>query len=99
MVKAIQNSYYKEAKNPSLKETLVDCAISFGFDEKKFLEVFNSKETEQKLQEHLNITRSLQVRGFPAFFFVNEKREAYPLTWGFTQAFNLENQFNKTNKI
>lgn len=95
MVKAIQNAYYKEARNPSLKETLVDCAISLGFDERKFVEVLNSKETEQKLQEHLNITYSLQVRGFPALFLVNDKREAYPLTWGYTQASNLENKFNK----
>lgn len=98
MAKAIQSAYYKKAKNPSLKETLVECAISIGLDEVEFLKVFNSYETEKKFQEHLNITYQLQVRGFPALFYINDKNQAYPLTFGFTQASNLEIQFNKVDK-
>lgn len=98
MVKAIQSAYYKEAKNPSLKETLLDCAISIGLDEVEFLKVFNSSVTEQNLQEHLNITSQLQVRGFPALFYINKMSEAYPLTLGFTQSSNLEIQLQEIQK-
>ncbi|WP_258239192.1 DsbA family protein [Arcobacter sp. CECT 8989] len=92
MVKAIQSAYYKESKNPSIKDILVQCAISIGLDETKFLQTFESKKIEEKLQEHLSITHQLQVRGFPALFYINDKNEAYPLTLGFTIASNLENQ-------
>lgn len=98
MVKAIQSAYYKEAKNPSLKETLVECAISIGLDEVEFLKVFNSYETEKKFQEHLDITYQLQVRGFPALFYIDNINQVYPLTFGFIQASNLEIQFNKVDK-
>ena len=95
MVKAIQFAYYKEAKNPSLKETLVKCAISIGLDEIQFLQAFESIKIEEQFQEHLSITQQLQVRGFPALFYVDDKNEAYPLTFGFTTTSNLEKQFKK----
>lgn len=95
MAKAIQSAYYKEAKNPSLKETLVKCATSIGLDEIQFLQTFNSIETEHNLLEHLDISAQLQVRGFPALFYIKDKNQAYPLTLGFTIASNLEKQFNK----
>jgi len=95
MAKAIQSAYYKEAKNPSLKETLVKCATSIGLDEIQFLQTFNSIETEHNLLEHLDISTQLQVRGFPALFYIDDKNQAYPLTLGFTIASNLEKQFNK----
>ncbi len=95
MVKAIQKVYYKDAKNPSLKDILVECAISIGLDEIEFLKVFNSIETEKKLQNHLNITYQLQVKGFPALFYIDENNQSFPLTYGFTTANNLENQLKK----
>ncbi len=95
MAKAIQSAYYKEAKNPSLKETLIKCATSIGLDEIHFLQTFNSIETEHNLLEHLGISTQLQVRGFPALFYINDKNQAYPLTLGFTITSNLEKQFNK----
>ncbi|WP_258238989.1 DsbA family protein [Arcobacter sp. F155] len=95
MVKSIQSAYYKEAKNPSLKETLVKCANSIGLDETKFIQTFDSKKIEETFQEHLRTSYKLQVRGFPALFYINEKNEAYPLTFGFTTASNLESQFKR----
>ena len=95
MVKAIQSAYYLEAKNPSLKETLIGCAGSIGLDETSFLNVLHSEETEQQLQQHLNMTRSLQVSGFPALFYVNKGNQAYPLTFGFCKAEELAERFNQ----
>ena len=94
MVRAIQSAYYLEARNPSLKETLIACASSIGLDENQFSEAIMSKETEQRFQHHLSIAEQLQVRGFPALFYVNEKNQAFPLALGFSQAANLEQQFH-----
>ena len=97
IVKAIQSAYYKEAKNPSLEETLISCAKSINIDEKQFLEVLKSEEVKHRFQEHLRISRQLQVRGFPALFLINDQDQAFPLTLGFCQSSKLEQEFNRIN--
>lgn len=99
MVKAIQSAYYKEAKNPSLEETLLNCAKFIGIDEKQFLEALKSEDVEQRFQEHLRISQQLQVRGFPALFFINDQKQAFPLTLGFCQSAKLEQEFDRINGI
>ena len=94
MVKSIQSAYYLEARNPSLDETLINCASVIGLDKNRFLEVFKSEETELQLQHHLYITHQLQVNGFPALFYVDENKHAYPLTLGFTQSISLSQRFD-----
>ncbi|MEM1412047.1 MAG: DsbA family protein [Pseudomonadota bacterium] len=86
MVKAIQSAYYREARNPALEATLIACAGAIGFDEAAFAEVLASAETEQRFQQQLALTRRLQVRGFPALFFVDAEGRAYPLAMGYTPA-------------
>lgn len=98
MAKAIQSAYYREAKNPSLDETLLDCARSMGLDEQQFLAVLQSEQTEQNLQQHLAITRGCQVNGFPSLLYVNEENQASPLTLGFCQAKVLIERFNRMNE-
>lgn len=90
MVKAIQSAYYKEAKNPSLQETLISCASKLGIDESSFSDALNSKETEQQLQQHLALSRHLQVTGFPALFYLDAQNQATPLTLGFCPSAYLE---------
>ncbi|KZN39390.1 hypothetical protein N480_00745 [Pseudoalteromonas luteoviolacea S2607] len=94
MVKAIQSAYYQQAKNPSLQETLVDCARSIEINGDEFLQALNAQETEDLLQQHLGITQQLRVSGFPALFYISEENQAYPLTLGFCQAAQLEQRFN-----
>ncbi|ESP92193.1 DsbA family protein [Pseudoalteromonas luteoviolacea] len=95
MVKAIQSAYYQQAQNPSLEGTLVACANSLGLDKSQFLAVLNSNETESQLQQHLDITRQLQVSGFPALFFISDANQLFPLALGFCQAEDLDERFNK----
>jgi len=95
MVAAIQSAYYLEAKNPSLEEILIECAASIGLDKQRFIEKHRSTETENRLQQHLGITRQFQVNGFPALFYVNEERVAYPLALGFCKTQDLEDRLNK----
>ncbi|MGR5142594.1 DsbA family protein [Photobacterium sp. DNB23_23_1] len=93
MVRAIQSAYYREARNPSLDRTLIDCAKSLDLSEKQFLAALHSKETELRLREHLTIARHFQVSGFPAFFYINEGKQVYPLTLGFCKADELFERF------
>ena len=95
MVKAIQSAYYQEAKNPSLKETLIACVRSINLDENQFFKVFESEEIEQQFQQHLSTTRQLQVRGFPALYYIKERNQVYSLTQGYSQTASLEQEFNK----
>lgn len=94
MAKAIQSAYYQQAKNPSLENTLVDCAGVIGIDGSEFSDLLNSEDTQLEFQQHLGITQQLQVRGFPALFYIDDKNQAYPIALGFTQAENLEQQFD-----
>ena len=98
MVQAIQSAYYREAKNPSLETTLVDCAKSIGLDENQFLDVLKSEKTEHQLQQNLSLTRQLQVGGFPALFYIDDAHHAYPLTLGFCKAQDLQERFSQINQ-
>lgn len=93
MVKAIQSAYYREARNPSLDKTLIDCAGTIGLSEEQFLGALHSKETEIQFQEHLAITRRFQVSGFPALFYINKEKQVYSLTHGFCKAEALVERF------
>lgn len=97
MAKAIQSAYYQQAKNPSLEKTLIDCAGSIGLDQNQFLEVLESKETKGRFQQHLSISQQLQVRGFPALFYIDEHNRANPLTYGFCQTADIEQRLNQFN--
>ena len=92
MVKAIQSAYYREAKNPSLEETLVDCARSIGLNAESFYDVLKSEDTEQRFQQHLSLTQQLRVNGFPALLYINHRREVYPLALGFSELTSLNKQ-------
>ncbi|TQF70060.1 DsbA family protein [Pseudoalteromonas luteoviolacea] len=97
MVEAIQSAYYQQAKNPSLEETLIECASSIGLDADTFKHALSSNETENVFQQHLDLARRLNVSGFPALFYVNDLNHAYPLTLGYCQAKELEQRFEQVN--
>ena len=98
MAKRIQAAYYLEAKNPSLEKTLINCASSIGLDPNEFSALLKSKETEQQLQDDLKFCHQLQVRGFPALIYIDERNHARPLTLGYCKALNLEQNLNQIHK-
>lgn len=99
MVKAIQSAYYLEAKNPALNETLLACARLIEIDEDAFRAEFASEETEQKLQQHIQLSRHLQVSGFPALFYIDSQHQAFPLTLGYCDVNNLELQLKNIEQL
>lgn len=66
MTKAIQHAYYKEARNPSDDETLIEVASELQLDMKKFSMALNSDEVNQQLQEEISFSRGMFVETFPS---------------------------------
>lgn len=66
MTKAIQHAYYKEARNPSDDETLIEIASELQLDMKKFSVALNSDAVNQQLQEEINFSRGMFVETFPS---------------------------------
>lgn len=98
MVNAIQIAYYQNAQNPSLENTLIECAIEIGIDKDKFVHALNSEQTQNTLTQHLAMTQQLHVTGFPALFYLDESNRAYPLALGFSTFNELERRFNRISQ-
>ena len=65
MITAIQNAYYREAKNPSLSQTLIEIAGEIGLDADEFADVLDSDRCQKALLEDIALARSLSDSGFP----------------------------------
>lgn len=72
MIEAIQRAYYREARNPSLDEVLIDIAESIGLDRGRFADEFHGDEVRRDFAADLALTRDLGVAGFPAVFALRE---------------------------
>jgi len=66
MLLAIQQAYYLQAKNPSDKAVLIQLSADIGLDEKQFETDLLSEKCEKLLNEQLQLTRRLDVTGFPS---------------------------------
>ena len=71
MVAAIQRAYYREAKNPSLVQTLTALAAELGLDTALFRVTLASEACERALQAEIGRSLSLGVRGFPTLMLVS----------------------------
>jgi putative protein-disulfide isomerase len=71
MIDAIQRAYYREARNPSLLETLIDLAEEVTLDTKRFEAFLKGTECENALQEEVRCATTLGVRGFPTLMLLN----------------------------
>ena len=63
---AIQQAYYREARDPSWPETLLALAKEVGCDEQEFLTAWRSERTEAALQQDFRVRDSLGATGFPS---------------------------------
>jgi len=67
LLQAIQQAYYRQAKNPSLALTLEQCAIEVGLGKNNFIIDLNSAYIENQLQAEIKFSRSLGVSSYPSF--------------------------------
>ena len=65
MTEAIQRAYYLEARNPSDYSTHLQLAEQLDLDVQGFKSDLQSNETEEELMRQLQLTQSMNVRGFP----------------------------------
>ncbi|MGR8933868.1 MAG: DsbA family protein [Gammaproteobacteria bacterium] len=70
MIANIQAAYYRQAKNPALPETLLDCARLTGVDMQRFAADYANPEIEAELNHELQLAKSLAVNAFPSLRLV-----------------------------
>ncbi len=73
MIKAIQEGYYLNAKNPSDFDTLIAFAEEIGLDVERFEIALNSESTIEKLNEEMHMARSIGAQGFPSLILKSNK--------------------------
>lgn len=73
MIKAIQEGYYLNARNPSDFDTLIAFAREIGLDAKRFELELNSESTIEKLNEEIQLSRSIGAQGFPSLILNSNK--------------------------
>ena len=72
MIKAIQEGYYLNARNPSDFDTLIAFAREIGLDAKRFGLELNSESTIEKLNEEIQLSRSIGAQGFPSLILQSQ---------------------------
>ncbi|WP_261835406.1 DsbA family protein [Vibrio ishigakensis] len=68
MIQAIQHAYYRDAKNPSDTEVLVETADLIGLDVGAFAEQLHSDETRLRLRGEIEMARTIGGNSFPSLF-------------------------------
>lgn len=65
MIKAIQQGYYLQARNPSDESVLADFATDIGLGRDQFLSELRQPETALQLQQEIQWARLMGVSSFP----------------------------------
>jgi putative protein-disulfide isomerase len=66
MIWAIQQAYYRQARNPSDLSTLTELAMEIGLNKDKFVQDIQSIETDETLRQEIKRTRQLGLNSFPS---------------------------------
>ena len=74
MIESIQNAYYLRAMNPSEPSILADLAVELGLDPIRFMEDFESAQTDARLRSQLLLRDKLMVRSFPSLVLEHDSR-------------------------
>ena len=74
MTARIQRAYYREARNPSDNETLVELAQDIGLDAARFAEALESPRIEAALRDEIGRARAIGADGFPSLIVVDDGR-------------------------
>jgi putative protein-disulfide isomerase len=66
MFAAVQRAYYREARDPSDRATLVELATELGLDGPSFARAIDAPETRADLAEHFALRGRLGATSFPS---------------------------------
>ena len=74
MTQQIQQAYYRQARNPSENETLIELAGEIGLDQQRFAKILVDKNTQEQLLNEIATVRSMGINGFPALLLQHQGR-------------------------
>lgn len=74
MVATIQQAYYTKAQNPSLSDTLINCATEIQLDVKQFQQDFTSTTIDELLHHQINSARRMSGNSFPSLILESQQR-------------------------
>ncbi len=74
MIRAIQEAYYLQARNPSDDVTLVELAHTLGLDKDRFAKDLVAKNTQAELVAEIDQCRALGLNGFPSLALLEGDR-------------------------
>lgn len=66
MIQAIQNAYYRQARNPSDYQTHIELAGEMNLDVEKFRQDLASDAVNDELMRQINLTINTGIPGFPS---------------------------------
>lgn len=82
MTKEIQQAYYRQAQNPSDKETLISLAKKLGLDSQRFIDDFESKQTNDELMAEIDHAREMFVESYPSLILeCNDEFHTIPIDY------------------
>jgi putative protein-disulfide isomerase len=88
MIAQIQWAYYQNAENPSLDETLINCAKQIGLDKPLFISDYKSELINQQMLQQINLARNLGVSSYPSLCLKTD-----------TQVLNLTIDYNTADTM
>ena len=97
MIRAIQEAYYLNAKNPSDIDVLTELAKSVGCDADVFKHSINSDATRHELQSDMQFGRQLGAQGFPSLILKASNEQYYAVQVDYNRATAILDQIEKTN--
>jgi len=77
MIRAIQEAYYLQAKNPSDDEVLADLAAQLDLDRERFLQDLNHPQTQHTLEIEMQQGQALGAQGFPSLILQQANTARY----------------------
>ena len=93
MLQAIQNAYYQNAKNPSLFETLCECAEAIELNRELFASDLTSEGIENALQQELKMAAELRAFSFPSLRMMHQNK-LYPITVDYLDHHKMLSEIN-----
>lgn len=77
MIRAIQEGYYLQARNPSDADMLIQLSGELGLDPEQFAEDLGSQETDQELHKEMQFGASIGAQGFPSLILQTAQGYGY----------------------
>ena len=97
MIRAIQEAYYLEAKNPSNTDILTGIASGLGCDTELFAEQLHSEQTRNSLLEEMQFSQQLRAQGFPSLRLKTSKDQLFEILVNYNSPDAMLEQIEQTN--